>query len=93
MTKFPFLRWDYAPRRSVFGGGGGGQQAALMQQIATQQAAAAVTANARAITDAQGRSLAAISQQQAKDDVEIASLNKPGIGRAMLAAPRRTLGG
>lgn len=77
---------------SIFGGGGGSNSATnvlLMQQMAEQQAA---------LQNAQGRQLALLSKQQAANDNETASLNKPGLGRALLSYNQRrdqaqTLGG
>jgi hypothetical protein len=80
---------------SIFGGGGGNnnqaalmQNALLIQQMQQQQAA---------LQNSQGQQLALLSKSQAKADDETASMNKPGLGRALLSYnPRdrsQTLGG
>jgi len=66
--------------------GSGGAKAA---QTAAQMQEAQAQSN-------QGRQLALLSQQQAKEDLAAADMNAPGIGRAMMGFNRRaaaTLGG
>ncbi|MBV1706302.1 MAG: hypothetical protein KGQ37_03755 [Hyphomicrobiales bacterium] len=59
--------------------GASGQKKALEAQIAQQQSQA---------TSQQGQQLRLLSQQQALNDNSTAQVNRPGLGRAMLAYQR-----
>jgi hypothetical protein len=65
---------------SIFGGGGksNNQQQSMYDylRLANEQAAA---------RNAQGQQLRALSQEQGDADAEIASMRKPGLGRALLS--------
>jgi hypothetical protein len=62
---------------SIFGGGKSNNQSSMFDylRLANEQAAA---------RNAQGQQLRALSQEQADADVEIASMRRPGLGRALL---------
>lgn len=66
---------------AIFGDNGA---SALKAQIAQQQALQ---------QSDQGTQLASLSKQQAATDNEAATLNKPGLGRAMLSFQKNQTGG
>ncbi len=79
---------ETAPRGGVFGGGGGGgsnalSQVLLQQQMQQQQAQA---------TNLQGQQLALLSKTAAQSNAETASLQKPGLGQALLTYRKSTSG-
>jgi len=81
--------FEAAAHSGMFGGGSGGGQQALLQAVMMAQ-------QQQALRDSQGQQMALLAKKQGESDMETASMNQRGLGRALLGyqgARARTLGG